>query len=65
MPFDGKNGSKNYKELKSMPKIDGYSRITILVTVLSGIFLGGYIGKKVAHFLEVCDLFTPDIVDDD
>lgn len=54
-----------YEELKNIPKKEKLIYVRIMLMVLPGILLGGYAGKKMAQFLEVCDLFTPDTVDND
>ncbi|XP_016933715.3 essential MCU regulator, mitochondrial [Drosophila suzukii] len=65
MPFDG-DDFKDFKELKKIPKRSKkYIYVGIAVTVIPGILLGGYIGKKLAQFLEVFDLYAPDISEDD
>ncbi|KAH8353253.1 hypothetical protein KR084_009867 [Drosophila pseudotakahashii] len=57
---------KDFKELRKIPRLSTkYTYIGIMVTVIPGILLGGYLGKKFAQFLEVFDLYTPDIVEDD
>ncbi|XP_016985770.1 uncharacterized protein LOC108049180 [Drosophila rhopaloa] len=66
MPFGRQDTHKDFKELKKIPKSNNkYCYVGIMVTVIPGILLGGYIGKKFAQFLEVFDLYTPDIVEDD
>ncbi|KAH8393463.1 essential MCU regulator, mitochondrial [Drosophila serrata] len=63
MPFD-KNYTE-YKELKKIQKTNTRMYVSIIATVIPGILLGGYAGMKMAQFLEVCDLFTPDTVEND
>ncbi|XP_037711038.1 essential MCU regulator, mitochondrial [Drosophila subpulchrella] len=65
MPFDG-DDFKDFKELKKIPmRSKKYIYVGIAVTVIPGILLGGYMGKKLAQFLEVFDLYAPDISEDD
>ncbi|XP_016963380.1 essential MCU regulator, mitochondrial [Drosophila biarmipes] len=67
MPFDG-DDFKDFKELdkiKIPKRSKKYIYIGIAVTVIPGILLGGYLGKKMAQFLEVFDLYAPDISEDD
>ncbi|XP_017014668.2 essential MCU regulator, mitochondrial [Drosophila takahashii] len=64
MPLD--DDFSDFKELRKMPKRSTkYTNIAIMVSVIPGILLGGYMGKKLAQFLEVFDLYAPDIVEDD
>ncbi|KAH8251241.1 hypothetical protein KR032_004145 [Drosophila birchii] len=63
MPFDPHY--KEYKELKKILKTDRRVYIQIAATVIPGILLGGYAGMIMAQFLEVCQLFTPDTVEND
>ncbi|KAH8273590.1 hypothetical protein KR018_002665 [Drosophila ironensis] len=66
MPFGRNDDHIAYRELiGGPPRRDKYTRIGIVLTVIPGIVMGGFVGKKLAHFLEICNLFTPDIVDDD
>ncbi|KAH8244357.1 essential MCU regulator, mitochondrial [Drosophila bipectinata] len=65
MPRGRNDQHSDYIEVRDVCRRNKYSRIGLIVTILPGILLGGYIGKKLAHFLEICNLFTPDIVDDD
>jgi len=39
--------------------------LKVLLTVMSGISIGGYISKKTAQFLEENELFVPEDDDDD
>ncbi|XP_017069657.1 essential MCU regulator, mitochondrial [Drosophila eugracilis] len=64
MPIGG-DDLKDFKELNKIPKRSKtYMYAGIMLTVIPGILLGGYMGKKLAQFLEIFDLYTPDIVDD-
>lgn len=65
MPYGRNDQHIDYIEVRGAHRRDKYSRIGLMVTIIPGILFGGYIGKKLAHFLEICNLFTPDIVDDD
>ncbi|EDW51947.1 essential MCU regulator, mitochondrial [Drosophila sechellia] len=65
MPFSGDN-FKDFKEINKIPKENNkYKYIAVLITVIPGIILGGYMGKKLAQFLEVFDLYAPDVSEDD
>ncbi|XP_043662864.1 essential MCU regulator, mitochondrial [Drosophila teissieri] len=65
MPFNGDN-FRDFKELNKIPKDNNkYKYIGALIIVIPGIILGGFMGKKLAQFLEVFDLYAPDISDDD
>ncbi|EDW87802.1 uncharacterized protein LOC6526994 [Drosophila yakuba] len=65
MPLGGDN-SKGFKELNKIPKDNNkYKYIGALIVVIHGIILGGFMGKKLAQFLELFDLYAPDISDDD
>ncbi|KAH8238946.1 hypothetical protein KR038_009717 [Drosophila bunnanda] len=63
MPFN--ESYMEYKELKKIQKPNKRIYAIIMATVIPGILLGGYAGMKVAQFLEVCELFTPDTVEND
>ncbi|KRF98798.1 uncharacterized protein Dwil_GK27331 [Drosophila willistoni] len=54
-----------YGGFRPRPKRDKYSRRGLALTVIPGILLGGFIAKKIAYFLEISELFTPDDMDDD
>ncbi|XP_017155420.1 essential MCU regulator, mitochondrial [Drosophila miranda] len=63
-----KDVSKSYYKcggLKPKPEQDPMSVVLILVNVVPGILLGTYAGKKLAYYLEVCELFMPDLLDED
>ncbi|KAH8334256.1 essential MCU regulator, mitochondrial [Drosophila kikkawai] len=63
MPFGRRD--KDFKELKKIQKADKLIYFRVVATVIPGILLGGYAGMKIAQFLEVCELFTPDTVEND
>ncbi|XP_017062440.1 essential MCU regulator, mitochondrial [Drosophila ficusphila] len=66
MPFGRGDIHNEFKELTKIPKRSNtYMYVGIMLTVIPGIFLGGFLGKKLAQFLDVFDLYTPDIVEDD
>ncbi|KAH8279773.1 hypothetical protein KR054_005133 [Drosophila jambulina] len=56
---------RNYKELNKIERADKWIFFRVMGTIIPGILLGGYIGQKMAQFFEVCDLFTPDVVEND
>ncbi|EDX04045.1 essential MCU regulator, mitochondrial [Drosophila simulans] len=65
MPFNGDN-FKDFKEINKIRKENNkFKYIAVLITVIPGIILGGYMGKKLAQFLEVFDLYAPDVSEDD
>lgn len=65
MPFRGDN-FKDFKEINKIRKENNkYKYIAVFITVIPGIILGGFMGKKLAQFLEVFDLYAPDVSDDD
>ncbi|BFF94268.1 essential MCU regulator mitochondrial [Drosophila madeirensis] len=51
--------------LKPKPEQEPMALVLILVNVVPGVMLGTYAAKKLAYFLEVSDLFAPDLLDDD
>lgn len=51
--------------IRPMPKILPFGMVSVVCSVIPGLFIGAAISKSVANFLEENDLFVPSDDDDD
>lgn len=51
--------------IRAMPDVLQFGYVSVLCSVLPGLFIGAAISKSVANFLEENDLFVPSDDDDD